>query len=170
MIKQSLIGFNLIFMTVFCLAGSAQLSESYENYETQDLFEFQDVHLPTGRHVIADLHGCQQCYYKDDIESILRDAAQQASATVLEVKIFRFQEMLIDGKMVQGMTGMVILSESHIAFHTWPENGFVACDIFTCGTNALPEKALQVLCDYFKPSTAQVKILGRGLANLEHNS
>jgi S-adenosylmethionine decarboxylase len=166
MIKQSFISFNLIFMTAFCLTASTQLSESYENYQAQDLFEFNDVHLPTGRHVIADLNGCQECYYKDDIESILRNAAEQASATVLDIKIFQFQGMLIDGKMVHGMTGMVILSESHIAFHTWPENGFVACDIFTCGSNALPEKALQVLCDYFKPSKTQVKILGRGLANL----
>ncbi|MDP3788303.1 MAG: adenosylmethionine decarboxylase [Candidatus Chromulinivorax sp.] len=64
--------------------------------------------------------------------------------------------------MVQGMTSMVILSESHIAFHTWPENGFVACDIFTCGTNALPEKGLEIICDYFKPVTMYVNVIGRG--------
>ncbi len=109
MIKQILISFNLIFMTAFCLAASTRFSESYENYEAQDLFEFKDVHWSTARDVIADFNGCHECYYKDDIESILRNAAEQASARVFNVKIFWFHEMLIDGKIVRRMTAMVIL-------------------------------------------------------------
>ncbi len=121
-------------------------------------------HLPTGRHVVADLEDCQQCHYQDDIINILKLAAEKAGATVLDIKIFAFSPVLVHGQMVQGMTGTVILSESHIAFHTWPENGFVACDIFTCGDNALPEKGLEVICDYFKPTVSHIQILNRGLA------
>ena len=165
--KNIFICLNLMVITFFCFAESVQLSEYRDNCILQEPFEVVEVvHLPSCRHVIADLNDCQQCYYTDEIESILRKAAHQASATILDIKIFKFPEILVDGKMVQGMTGMVILSESHIAFHTWPENGFVACDIFTCGSNALPEKGLEVLCDYFKPKAKNIKILGRGLADI----
>lgn len=125
----------------------------------------QEIHLPQGRHVVADLISCQQCYYSDDIEDVLKQAVIQAGATILDIKIITFSSVLVDGEMVQGMTGAVILSESHITFHTWPEHHFVACDIFTCGDNALPEKALEVICNYFKPVEVQVQILNRGLVN-----
>ncbi len=122
------------------------------------------IHLPTGRHVIADLKGCEFCHYQDDIEAILRVAASEASATILKIDIETFPQVLVNGEIVQGMTGTVILSESHIAFHTWPEHGFVACDIFTCGSNALPEKGLDVLINYFKPKNINMQILPRGMA------
>jgi len=158
--KNFIIIMSLI--TIVCVGFTQSFHISENINESQELSE--EIHVPTGRHVIADLDGCEQCYYTDEIESLLRDAARKSFATVLDIKIFKFPEILVDGKMVQGMTGMVILSESHIAFHTWPECGFVACDIFTCGENALPEKALEVLCNYFKPKTKNIKILGRGLA------
>ncbi len=144
-----------IFLSLITIV-SANRAQTFETFE--------EIHLPTGRHVVADLRDCQQCHYTDEIENVLRKAAEAASATVLDIKIITFPPVLVDGKMVQGMTGMVILSESHIAFHTWPENGFVACDIFTCGTNALPEKGLEIICDYFKPTTMNVIMIGRGLA------
>ena len=132
------------------------------------------IHLPTGRHVIADLEECTQCFYRDGIEEVLLQAARDAGATVLDIKIFPFDPISVNGTMQQGMTGTVILSESHIAFHTWPEYGFVACDIFTCGANALPEKGLDVLVEYFGCKKVHIKIIGRGLAamndlNLESN-
>ena len=121
-----------------------------------------EVHLPAGIHVIADLWGCQQCHYTDNIQDVLNDAAKQAGATVLSITVEKFPPIAVDGRMVQGMTGTVVLSESHIAFHTWPENGFVACDIFTCGDNALPEKGLAVLTEHFKPQESKVLRIGRG--------
>jgi S-adenosylmethionine decarboxylase len=135
----------------------------------EDINSHATIHLPTGRHVIADLWECEFCHYTDDIEDVLRQAAQKASATVLNITIEKFPEIEVDGKMVQGMTGTVILSESHIAFHTWPESGFVAVDIFTCGTNALPEKGLEVILEHFKPKVSNVRILGRGQAAESNN-
>ncbi len=163
MMKKSFILLNLMTAVFVYSNQSTQELDQFEYHSLEERFE--EVYLPSGRHVIADLDGCQQCYYTDEIESILREAAHRASATILDIKIFKFPEILVDGKIVQGMTGVVILSESHIAFHTWPENGFVACDIFTCGANTLPEKGLEVLCDYFKPTVKNIKIIGRGLAN-----
>jgi S-adenosylmethionine decarboxylase len=123
-----------------------------ENISSQD-----EVHLPTGRHVIADLWGCENCDYTPEIEEVLREAAEKAGATVLNIYIHKFDP--------SGMTATVALSESHITFHTWPDDGgFVACDIFTCGTNALPEKGLDVLLNFFKPKISNVRILGRGQA------
>ena len=128
------------------------------------LFASEQVHLPTGKHVIADLWGCKVCHYTEGIEDIVRGAAIQAHATVLDIKIIPFSPVEINGQLVQGMTGTVILSESHIAFHTWPENGYVACDIFTCGENALPEKGLEVLSAFFQPQDSHIRVLGRGMA------
>lgn len=126
---------------------SPNVSEDLEN----------QIHLPTGRHVIADLWKCENCDYTPDIEKVLREAAQKAGATVLNVYVHKFDP--------SGMTATVALAESHITFHTWPDDGgFVACDIFTCGTNALPEKGLEVLLEYFKPKISNVRVLGRGQA------
>jgi S-adenosylmethionine decarboxylase len=159
---------NVLFNSFlsFLVVSSLSAHEAIEavTFDDSNLSKEEQIHLPTGRHVIADLHGCQSCHYTDDIENILREAATQASATVLSITVIPFDPVLVNGQMVQGMTGTVVLSESHIAFHTWPENGFVACDIFTCGTNALPEKGLEVLLEYFKPQETNIRILGRGMA------
>ena len=46
-----------------------------------------------------------------------------------------------------GVTGLALLAESHISIHTWPENGYAAVDVFTCGDHTMPEKACEVLCE-----------------------
>jgi S-adenosylmethionine decarboxylase len=54
------------------------------------------------------------------------------------------------------------LAESHIAFHSWPEFGYLAIDIFSCGKNAKPEKALRYLKKILKPRKVEVSIIKRG--------
>ena len=81
-----------------------------------------------GRHVLFDYYGVKP-YLLDDparIEEVLRKAAQAAGATVLGANFHHFG----DG---HGVTGTLILAESHITVHTWPEYGFVAIDAFLCG-------------------------------------
>ena len=112
------------------------------------------VHEAGGHHVIADLFECSSCDYSPDIEQVIADAATAAGATVLHVYVHKFSP--------QGMTGMVVLSESHIAFHTWPEHGYVACDVFTCGTTAIPEKAVEALIGFFKPKYSHIQAFDRG--------
>ncbi|WP_144107227.1 adenosylmethionine decarboxylase [Paraburkholderia sp. BCC1886] len=85
----------------------------------------RDAH---GTHVLADLDGIAAALLRDAtaLETILVDAAHAAGATVLSAHFHRFGG-------AQGVTGVVLLAESHITIHTWPEHRFAALDIFMCG-------------------------------------
>jgi len=92
-----------------------------------------------GKHCILELYNCDSA--KLDDEAFLRDtitsAAKRAGATLLNLITHRFDP--------QGVTGLALLAESHISIHTWPESGYAAVDVFTCGDHTMPEKACQVL-------------------------
>ena len=92
-----------------------------------------------GKHCILELYACDPSRLDD--QDFLRDAittaARRAGATLLQLLIHRFQP--------QGVTGLALLAESHISIHTWPETGYAAVDVFTCGDHTMPEKACQVL-------------------------
>ena len=92
-----------------------------------------------GKHCILELYDCD-CARLDD-EAFLRDtittAAKRAGATLLNLITHRFEP--------QGVTGLALLAESHISIHTWPESGYAAVDVFTCGDHTMPERACQVL-------------------------
>jgi S-adenosylmethionine decarboxylase len=92
-----------------------------------------------GKHCILELYDCDSA--KLDDEAFLRDtitsAAKRAGATLLNLITHRFDP--------QGVTGLALLAESHISIHTWPESGYAAVDVFTCGDHTMPERACQVL-------------------------
>jgi len=116
------------------------------------------AHLPAGSHLLADLHGVAKEVLCDcvAVEIVLRRAAQAAGALVLESRFHSFG----GGK---GVTGVVLLAESHISVHTWPEHGFAALDIFMCG-NARPEQALAVVRAALEPAALDVQVVARGMA------
>jgi len=62
-----------------------------------------------------------------------------------------------------GVTGVVVVKESHISIHTWPEYGYASIDIFTCGNNSNPWKAYQYIVETLKPKRVQVIELKRGI-------
>ena len=65
----------------------------------------------------------------------------------------------------QGISGMVVLAESHISLHTWPERGYIAFDIFMCGdTN--PELAANYLIEQLKPEKHNIKLIKRGVIKI----
>lgn len=101
--------------------------------------------LPLGRHVLADLQGVAAAPLEDAalIETLLTRAAIAAGATPIFAKFHHFGAG-------QGITGVLLLAESHISIHTWPEHGFAALDAFMCG-NAQPELAIGIVCDALKP-------------------
>ncbi|WP_371875541.1 adenosylmethionine decarboxylase [Duganella aceris] len=113
------------------------------------------VHAPSGTHVLADLSGiaAEKLSSCAQLESLLRAAAEAAHAQVLFSHFHGFGEGL-------GVTGVVLLAESHISIHTWPECGFAAADIFMCG-NAQPELALALIKDALQPSISQVSAMRR---------
>jgi S-adenosylmethionine decarboxylase len=88
---------------------------------------------PVGSHCILELYDCS--------EALLNDA-KQANATLLNEVLHQFEP--------QGITALALLSESHISVHTWPEVGYAALDVFTCGSHTDPEEACRYLIKAFR--------------------
>lgn len=115
----------------------------------------------TGLHVIADLYGCPA-------GPVMTDAA------ILEETCVRFvrEAGLLDvGRLFHafpgggGVTGTVVLAESHLSLHTWPENGYVSLDVFVCNytsDNSFKARALaERLMELFAPETRRVQEVAR---------
>ncbi|MBT65963.1 MAG: adenosylmethionine decarboxylase [Synechococcus sp. NP17] len=94
-----------------------------------------------GKHCILELYDCNPSKLNDEtfLRNTITKAAKCAGATLLNLITHRFEP--------QGVTGLALLAESHISIHTWPENGYAAVDVFTCGDHTMPEKACEVLCE-----------------------
>ena len=116
------------------------------------------THLAAGTHLLADLHGVAPALLRDAaaIDALLRRAAERAGARILHGHFHTFGEG-------GGVTGVLLLAESHISIHTWPEAGFAAADIFMCGA-ARPQLALQVIERELAPTSSAVRTLARGRA------
>ena len=113
-------------------------------------------HRPAGTHLLADFYGVDPALLvsSDAIDSLLRSGAEAAGARILHSHFHSFGN-------AQGVTGVVLLAESHISIHTWPEYGFAAADIFMCG-DAQPKLALDVIAHALKPASSVVQTIARG--------
>ena len=107
-----------------------------------------------GTHVVADFWNGKVIESKKELKQLLEGAAKAANSKPLQVSIYKFAP--------QGITGVILLAESHIAVHTWPEIGYIAIDIFTCGKEARPKEALLYFKDYLKPERVEVTEMKRG--------
>ena len=114
------------------------------------------IHRPAGIHLLADLHGIDASLLMDAgrIDTLLREAALAAGARILHSHFHTFGPGM-------GITGVLLLAESHISIHTWPEVGFAAADIFMCGA-AQPHLALEVIDAALAPGARAVKVVERG--------
>jgi len=92
-----------------------------------------------GKHLLLELKGCNKEVLNDVgfLRGALLAAAGEAGAIVLGESFHQFNP--------QGVSGVVIIAESHLCIHTWPEYGYAAADIFTCGNSVQPEKAAEIL-------------------------
>ena len=92
-----------------------------------------------GRHCILELYQCDPAKLNDEafIRTTITSSAKIAGATLLNLVTHSFKP--------QGVTGLALLAESHISIHTWPEIGYAAIDVFTCGDHTMPEKACKLL-------------------------
>lgn len=113
------------------------------------------LHQAAGTHLLADLGGIAADKLCDcaAMERLLRAAAHAAGARVLHSHFHGFGAGL-------GVTGVVLLAESHISIHTWPEAGFAAADIFMCGS-AQPELALAIIAEALQPQSRAVHLARR---------
>jgi S-adenosylmethionine decarboxylase len=84
----------------------------------------------------------------------LRAAAAECGAALLNVIDHKFSP--------QGVTALALLAESHIAIHTWPDAGYAAIDIFTCGSTIEPEAACRYLIEVLQAGDHRLVTLRRG--------
>ena len=107
-----------------------------------------------GIHLVAEFWYGKIVEDKEELKRILIEAVKKANSTPLKILIHKFEP--------QGITGVVLLAESHIAFHSWPEYNYVAIDIFTCGDKSTPQKALDYLQKEFAPKKVEIQKIKRG--------
>lgn len=108
-----------------------------------------------GTHLIIDLFGAKNLSSVPVVNSVLSKAAKTIGATILDVKFHYFEPQ-------GGVTGVVLLAESHMSIHTWPENNYAAVDIFVCG-KLDPSKAIELLKEVFQPESIQCVEIKRGM-------
>jgi S-adenosylmethionine decarboxylase len=104
---------------------------------------------------LIDLWGATNLDKADIIEEALRECAVVSGATILHCHLHNFDP---NG----GISGVLVLAESHISIHSWPERGYAALDVFMCG-DAQPLKSVPVLKRAFKPGYVNVVECRRGL-------
>lgn len=109
-----------------------------------------------GSHCILELYGCPASTLgdKERIVEAIRRAAKRAGSTLVGEVAHRFEP--------QGVTALALLAESHISVHTWPELGYAACDVFTCGSEARPEQACEVLVEALEAERYELRRTPRG--------
>ena len=122
--------------------------------ESKDYFVERDGMKFAGMHLLVDLWDATRLNDPDYIDAALREAATVAGATILHSHFHHFEPG-------GGVSGVVVLAESHISIHTWPERNFAAVDIFMCGA-CDPYKSLPVLRQAFSPGRVEVGEQRRG--------
>tara|TARA_B100000686_G_C16363510_1_gene748944 strand:+ start:69 stop:476 length:408 start_codon:yes stop_codon:yes gene_type:complete len=124
---------------------------------------FVDISKKIGVHAVADILGVDSNDLQDEkfLMTLLRNSLQVADFTILDEKSLKFP-----GEH-SGVTGFFILSESHAAFHSYPEYHYLGVDIFSCG-KADPKKAIQHLSKMINAQDLNISLLNRGLKNREN--
>lgn len=110
-----------------------------------------------GKHLILELKNCPKEILKDlkRIKEILVSAAQNAQATIVETAFHEFSPF--------GVSGMVIIAESHLAIHSYPEFGYASVDVFTCGDLIDPNVAADYIIKEFKCENPEITLIKRGI-------
>lgn len=117
----------------------------------------EEVNL--GQHVLAEFFECDPNTLNsiDKVEKYMVDAALECGATIVQKCFHMFNPY--------GVSGVVIISESHLAIHTWPELGYAAVDLFTCGDKCDPKVSYEFLKKKFHCQNATFTELKRGILN-----
>jgi len=111
---------------------------------------------PFGKHILAEYFECE-CTFLDSepaIRSLMLEAASRSGATVVGDIFHHFSP--------QGVTGVVVVAESHLAIHTWPEFGYASVDLFTCGTRVNPWIGFEYIKEKLQSKRWASKEIARG--------
>lgn len=114
--------------------------------------------LPSlGSHLLVEFYGCDSSAL--ELEGRVRDAmceaARRSNASVVTDSFHEFKPF--------GVSGAVIIQESHYTIHTWPEHGYAAVDLFYCSNSVAVDEAVATLQEYFKPKRTSYLLVRRGL-------
>ncbi len=116
---------------------------------------------PDGYHLMLELFGCEA----DQINSLpflrqtIKEAVAAAGLTNLGSRFHQFKP--------QGVTGVTLLCQSHISFHTWPEYGYLVVDIFTCGPKEQADRVAEVFLERLKPGEVKSQVIRKGYKYLK---
>ncbi|RKD27689.1 adenosylmethionine decarboxylase proenzyme [Caminicella sporogenes DSM 14501] len=112
-----------------------------------------------GRHILAEFYNCNQEIINDHnlIERYLIDAAKKANATVVESCFHMFNPW--------GVSGVVVIQESHLTIHTWPELGYASVDLYTCGDEVNPWIAFEYLKEKLQAEKTETIEVPRGMVD-----
>ncbi|MFZ0390598.1 MAG: adenosylmethionine decarboxylase [Calditrichia bacterium] len=109
-----------------------------------------------GRHILAEFFDCDKEALNDvqRVENYMKRAAIECGATIVNSVFHTFNP--------HGVSGVVVIAESHLAIHTWPEYGYAAVDVFTCGETVDPWVATEALKEYFRSGAIKTVEVNRG--------
>ena len=114
-----------------------------------------------GRHLLLELKDCNKEVLDnvDYLRKSLSETAEKIGATVLNNVFHQF--------CPQGVSGVVVIAESHLCIHTWPEYRYAAVDIFTCGNSIDPNDAIEILVEKLGARDHSAQEIKRGIFNRE---
>ncbi|MQF48683.1 adenosylmethionine decarboxylase [SAR202 cluster bacterium AC-647-N09_OGT_505m] len=110
-----------------------------------------------GTHILLELKDCNRDLLDNlpYIQNALLEAAEETGATVIGQSFHQFSP--------QGVTGVLAIAESHLCIHTWPEYGYAAVDIFTCGEGFQPRKAANLVVQSLESKEHSITEIKRGI-------
>ena len=110
-----------------------------------------------GTHLLIELKECNPEILKslEKVRSIMVSAAKEAKATIIDISFREFNPF--------GISGLIVIAESHLTIHTWPADGYAAVDIFTCGDVIKPEIAALYIIKHLECNNPSIVEMKRGL-------
>jgi S-adenosylmethionine decarboxylase len=105
--------------------------------------------------MIVEMWDAENLNCAETLDKALRDAVEAIDGHLMDVRVVEFP--------VHGVTGVAIISESHVAVHTWPEYGYAAVDIFTCNMDVDMQPGIDVMKKHFAPGRIDVQEVTRGI-------
>ena len=109
-----------------------------------------------GQQLIVELYGCDRTLLDDPsrLEQILTESIRRSGGTIIRPCFHQFSP--------HGVTGVVVIAESHVSIHTWPEFGYCALDVFTCGTQVQTDQIFEYVRSELRAQETSVMEVKRG--------
>ncbi|MGQ0645432.1 MAG: adenosylmethionine decarboxylase [Elusimicrobiota bacterium] len=117
-----------------------------------------------GRHLLVELYNCDPKIIADSrkIEDVMVGAAKHAKAHIVDVVFHTFNP--------HGLSGVIVIAESHLTIHTWPEYAFASVDVYTCGNEVNPWRAYRYLVKNLRARNVTAMEMKRGVLNIKGRS